>query len=266
MPQAQTPSPEERPLELVVLPCLSDNYTYLIHDEASGATAVFDVPDAATVREALASRDWALSHILLTHHHQDHVAGVADLREATGAEVWGNAADADRLPPLDRALETGTEMTFAGRSMAMIDVPGHTIGHVAYHLPDEALLFSGDSLMALGCGRLFEGSAAQMHDSLTRLAALPEDTRICSGHEYTLTNARFALGVDPDNAALQDRASRAEAQRAGGEPTVPVRLSLECATNPFLRPHDPGLRAHLGMPDAPDLAVFARLRALRDTF
>lgn len=254
------------PLDLVTIPCLSDNYAYLVHDPDSGATAVIDVPDAAPIRAALEAHGWSLSDILITHHHNDHVGGVASLRADTGARVWGNAADAARLPPLDHPVTPGTSAEWAGQAVEIIDVPGHTIGHIAYHMPQAGLLFSADSLMSLGCGRLFEGTPDQMLDSLSKMAALPPETTVCSGHEYTQTNARFALTVDPDNPALKDRAERVTAARKKDQPTVPVPLSEELATNPFLRASDPGLRAQLGLENAPDVEVFAHVRARRDSF
>ena len=181
--------------EIVTVACLTDNYAYLVHDPASGATAVFDVPEVAPIMAALTARGWQLSDIVITHHHDDHIQGVADLRDATGAKVWGAAADAHRLPPLDHALAEGDRVTIGTLIAHVIDVPGHTIGHVAYHMPAAGAVFTADSLMALGCGRLFEGSAAQMWDSLQKLAALPPDTLVCSGHEYTASNARFAMTI-----------------------------------------------------------------------
>jgi hydroxyacylglutathione hydrolase len=254
------------PLTLVTVPCLTDNYAYLIHDPGSGATAVVDVPEAGPVQSALDQHGWRLTDILITHHHPDHIAGVEALRRDSGARVWGNSADATRLPPLDRSVTPGTQESFAGEAVEVVDVPGHTIGHIAYHLPDAEMLFSGDSLMSLGCGRLFEGTPAQMLDSLTRLAALPDSTTVCSGHEYTQTNARFALTVDPDNEALRARAERVGSARDAGEPTVPVSLGEEKATNPFLRAGAHSLRAHIAMPDASDLDVFTEIRRRRDAF
>lgn len=254
------------PIELVTIPCLADNYAFLLHDEVSGDTALIDAPEAAPILDALQSREWRLTDIYLTHHHDDHIAGVAELRAATGALVHGAAADARRLPPLDRALREGDVVTLGDETGHVIDVPGHTVGHIAFHFPGPALAFTGDSLMAGGCGRLFEGTPAQMWDSLTKLAALPPETRICSGHEYTQSNLRFALSVDSTNPALAARMMRVVKARAEGRPTVPSRLSGELATNPFLRAGDPAMKAALGMADAPDAEVFAALRARKDRF
>jgi len=254
------------PLDLVTVPCLSDNYAYLIHEAATGATACVDVPEAAPILAALDERDWKLSHILITHHHHDHVGGVAALAGATGARVIGAAADAHRLPPLDEAVAEGDTVRVGMAEGRVIDVSGHTMGHIAFHFPDSALVFTADSLMALGCGRLFEGDAETMWASLSKLAALPPETLVCSGHEYTAANARFALTIEPGNAALVARAAEIEAARAAGRPTVPSRLADELATNPFLRADAPEVRAAVGLPDGPDVAVFAEVRARKDRF
>jgi hydroxyacylglutathione hydrolase len=252
------------PLELVTIPCLTDNYTYLLHDPDTGATAVIDVPEAAPVRHALADRGWALSDIWLTHHHGDHIDGVADLRAATGARVTGAAADAHRLPPLDVALPPEATLALGHHAVRSFPVPGHTLGHIAYVVPGFA--FTGDSLMSGGCGRLFEGTAAQMHASLSRLAALPGETLVCSGHEYTASNLRFALTLEPDNPQLISRAADCAARRAEGQPTVPVPLHVELTTNPYLRAHLPALKSAVGLPDADTVAVFAEIRARKDKF
>lgn len=254
------------PLELVTIPCLSDNYAYLIHDPETGATAVVDVPDAAPILAALGERGWALTDIWLTHHHSDHIQGVAHLRAATGARVTGAAADSHRLPPLDHALPDEASFSFGSHSVHAFPVPGHTIGHIAFHIPAAALAFTGDSLMSAGCGRLFEGTPAQMHASLTRLAALPPQTLICSGHEYTASNIRFALTLEPGNAALISRSNRVSVARGEDRPTVPVALSEELETNPFLRAHLPDLKAAIGQPNASAEAAFAEIRARKDRF
>ncbi len=254
------------PLELVTIPCLRDNYAFLIHDAASGQTAAIDAPDPEPILAALKARGWHLTHILITHHHSDHIQGVAALRAATGAQVVGNAADAHRLPPLDLALAPGQTVSIGAEAGQVIDVPGHTIGHVAYDFPASSLVFTGDSLMACGCGRLFEGTGAQMWASLSTLARLPPETRVCSGHEYTAANAQFAASLEPDNAALMSRIGDIEAAREKGIPTVPSRLSDEIATNPFLRAARPDMKARLGMPEAEDATVFAEIRSRKDRF
>ncbi|OYX43354.1 MAG: hydroxyacylglutathione hydrolase [Rhodobacterales bacterium 32-67-9] len=254
------------PLDIVTVPCLKDNYAYLAHDVATGATAVVDVPEASPILNALREHGWRASHILITHHHDDHIAGVKALAAATGARVIGAAADVHRLPPLDEAVAEGDIVRIGMDEGRVIDVSGHTLGHVAYHFPASKVVFTADSLMALGCGRVFEGTMPQMWRSLSKLAALPPDTLVCSGHEYTAANARFALTIEPQNAALISRAEAVEAARRDGRPTVPTLLSEELATNPFLRAGLPEVKRALGMPDAGDAEVFAEIRSRKDRF
>lgn len=254
------------PLEIITLPCLSDNYAFLIHNPASGETALVDAPEAGAIKSALAERGWGLDWILLTHHHWDHVDGVAELRDAYGAKVIGAAADAHRLPDLDMAVEDGGSFTLLGEEVHVTDVSGHTVGHIAFHMPAADAVFTADSLMALGCGRLFEGTPAQMWASLSRLAALPPQTMVYSGHEYTQSNAAFAVTVDPGNPALQARVRDIAKARENGVPTVPSSLQLELDTNPFLRAGDTAVRAHLGLEDAEDAEVFAEIRKRKDNF
>lgn len=254
------------PLELITIPCLSDNYAYLLHDAATGDTALVDAPEAGPILAALQARGWRLGQILITHHHNDHIGGVADLVAATGAQVLGAAADAHRLPPLDRALAEGDSVTVGGETGRVIDVSGHTVGHIAFHFAQSAMVFTADSLMAAGCGRLFEGTAAQMWDSLSKLAALPPDTLVCSGHEYTASNIRFALSLEPDNRDLIFRSERVASARGDGRPTVPSTLSEELATNPFLRAGLPQMKSAIGRPSASDAEAFAEIRARKDRF
>lgn len=254
------------PLQIVTVPCLSDNYAYLAHDPATGATAVIDVPEAGPILAALAARGWTLSDVLLTHHHWDHVDGLSELLAKAPARVIGAAADAHRLPALDVTLEIGDTVRIGAEEGEVMDVPGHTVGHVAFHFPQSRVAFTADSLMALGCGRVFEGTMAQMHDSLGKLADLPPDTVICSGHEYTEKNAKFALTVDPGNPKLISRVAEVTRRRSAGEPTVPSTLAEELETNPFLRATDPDIQAHLGMDGADPAEVFAEIRARKDRF
>lgn len=253
-------------LELVTIPCLTDNYAYLIRDSATGQTAVIDVPEAPPILAELTLRGWQLDKIFLTHHHSDHVQGTQDLVEATGAAVYGAQADMHRLPPLTRALKEGDELTVGETIGRVIDVSGHTIGDIAFLFPSAHLAFTADSLMAGACGRLFEGSPAVMWASLCKLAALPAQTVICSGHEYTASNLRFAATIEPENAELAARIARVALARAAGVPTVPSLLSEELATNPFLRVKLPHVKHAFGMPDATDAEVFAAMRARKDTF
>ena len=254
------------PFDLVTIPCLSDNYAFVLHDGASGLTLLVDVPEAAPVLDELARRNWQVSHLLLTHHHPDHVRGVQALLEVHPAQVIGAAADAHRLPDLHLALSDGDHFTFAGETATVYDVSGHTMGHIAVYFPTSGIAFTGDSLMALGCGRLFEGSAAQMWQSLSKLMQLPPATIICSGHEYTAANARFALSLEPGNEHLVARAAKIDAARAKNQPTVPSKLADELATNPFLRPHSAEIRTLLKMHNQSDSEVFAEVRRRKDTF
>ena len=253
-------------LELFTISCRTDNYAYLLHDAGSGATALIDAPEAAPILAALAQRGWTLSDILITHHHGDHVEAVAEIVAATQARVTGAAADAHRLPPLTRAVKEGDAVQVGPESGHVIDVPGHTVGHIAFYFPDSGYAFTADSLMAGGCGRLLEGTPVQMWDSLQKLAQLPPETLICSGHEYTAANLRFAASLDPGNAALQARIARVATARAENRATVPSRLAGELATNPFLRADTPALRQATGMPNAAAAAVFAEIRARKDRF
>ena len=253
-------------LQIETVPCLSDNYAFLAHDPETGETAVVDVPEAAPILKALADKGWTATHVLITHHHADHVQGLDELLAKHDAKVVGHAADAERLPKLDIALSDGDTVTIGSDTGTVMDVSGHTIGHIAFHFPDSKVAFTADSLMALGCGRVFEGTMPQMWDSLSKLAALPPDTTICSGHEYTAANGRFAVTIDPDNPALISRVKAVEAARDQGKPTVPSTLSEELATNPFLRATDPAVQAHLGMTGADAADVFAEIRTRKDNF
>jgi len=252
------------PLTLVTVPCLDDNYAFLLHNSATGDTALIDAPEAAPVQAALDVQGWTLTDIVLTHHHGDHVGGLPPLRKS--ARVVGAAKDADRLPALDLGVSDGDIVNICGEDAQVFDVSGHTINHIALYFPTSGLLFTADSLMALGCGRLFEGTPAQMWSSLKKLRALPDETRVCSGHEYTQTNARFALTIEPENPDLISRAKAVNAARETDTPTVPSTLGDEKRTNPFLRADVAALKTAVGMPDADPNDVFAFVRKKRDTF
>lgn len=239
-------------LSVTAIPCLSDNYIWLLQDQASGAVAVCDPGEAGPAIAVVERLGKPLDLILLTHHHGDHVAGTAELQARCGGRVVGAAADAHRLPKLDQAVRPGDTVALGESRAAVIDTPGHTVGHIAFHFDADDVLLCGDTLFSLGCGRLLEGSAAQMFDSLRKLAALPAPTLVCCGHEYTESNARFALTIEPENAALQARAQEAKKQRAEGRPTVPTTIGQEQETNPFLR--------------APDVARLAAIRGAKDSF
>ncbi len=252
-------------IEIVTVPCRTDNYAFLIH--AGETTALVDACEARPVLDALAERGWGLNEVWLTHHHADHVEGLEGIKSAyPEAAVTGGRDDAHRLPKLDRPVGEGDSFQFAGHEVRVLDVSGHTVGHVAFHMPDAEAAFTADSLMALGCGRVFEGAPEMMWKSLTKLAALPADTVIYSGHEYTLKNARFALTVETGNERLKRRAESVEERRHQGLPTVPSTLAEEKATNPFLRASLRSVKQSIDMGGADDVSVFAEIRARKDAF
>lgn len=255
-------------LEILTIPCLSDNYAYLVHNAATGETALVDVPDAPPLLAALSARNWRLTDVLLTHHHWDHIDGLPDLLAGLPAppRIWGAAADAHRLPALDHALADGDTVTICGEAVRIFDVSGHTLGHIAFHFPASKALFSGDSLMVMGCGRLFEGTPAQMWASLQKLETLPGETLLYSGHEYTASNIRFALSLEPANSQLILLSQRVADLRAAGAPTVPTNLAQERTTNPFLRAPNPDMKAAISMSNASDVDVFTEIRARKDKF
>jgi hydroxyacylglutathione hydrolase len=252
-------------LEIEQIPVLRDNYVYLLHDPATGATAAVDPAVSEPVLARLEQRGWRLSHILNTHHHHDHVGGNLQLKAATGCTIVGNRDDAARIPGIDVGVTEGDRLLLGSAAAEVIAVSGHTIGHVAYWFADDHALFCGDTLFSLGCGRLFEGTPAQMWASLRKLRALPDETAVYCAHEYTESNARFALAVDPGNAALKARASEVASLRTAGRPTVPSRLGVEKQANPFLRADEPALQAAVeASGDA--VAAFAAIRRRKDTF
>jgi hydroxyacylglutathione hydrolase len=251
-------------MEIVTVPCLSDNYAYLVR--GPGGVCLIDAPEAAPIAAALSERGWGLDTLLITHHHHDHVGGADELRATFGCSVVGPRAEQEKMPALDLAVQGGDVLEVAGTRCEVLYVPGHTLGHIAFHFPEAQAVFTADSLMALGCGRVFEGTPEMMWDSLSKLAALPPETMVCSGHEYTQSNARFALTIEPGNATLKSRANDIAKARAEGLPTATCKLSEELATNPFLRPDSPEIRDLLGMKTATDAEVFAEIRARKDKF
>jgi hydroxyacylglutathione hydrolase len=253
-------------LEVVRVPALTDNYLWLVREPESGAVAVVDPAEAAPIERALAERNWRLTHILNTHHHGDHVGGNLALKAATGCTIVGPRADRARIPGIDVEVGDGERYRFGAATAEVFDVPGHTRGHIAYWFAASDALFCGDTLFLMGCGRLFEGTPAQMWDSLGKLKRLPGSARIYCAHEYTQSNARFALSVDGGNAALVARARAVADARARGEPTVPGTLAEELATNPFLRADRPELAAAVGLPPGDPVAVFAAVRRAKDQF
>jgi len=253
-------------MEIHLVPAFSDNYIYLLRDPGQGSVGVVDPGDAAPVLAALEERGWRLTHIFNTHHHADHIGGNHALKQRFGCDVIGARADVARIQDMETCLDEGETISFGSHTARVIAVPGHTSGHIAFHFPQAKALFCGDTLFALGCGRLFEGTPAQMWDSLCKLRALPDDTRVYCGHEYTLSNARFAVTVDPQNRELAERADAIKAQRERGEPTIPTTLGLEKRTNPFLRADDPAVQAAVGMAGGDPAAVFAEIRGRKDRF
>lgn len=248
-------------------PCLEDNYGVLLHDTATGATASIDAPDGAAIVAAAKAKGWRLTDALITHHHRDHTQGVPELRAAfPDLRVVGPAKEAQRIPGLDAEVLEG-QFVEIGRSAAkVIETPGHTLGHVCYWFEDDDIVFCGDTLFALGCGRAFEAPPAVLWESLCKLAALPGETQVYCGHEYTQANARFALTIEPDNALLRNRAEKIAALRARGQPTLPTTIALELAANPFLRADEPGVAAAVGLPGADPAEVFAQLRERKSKF
>lgn len=253
-------------LEVVQIPVLEDNYVYLAHDRASGQTAVIDPAVADPVLAEAARRGWRISHILNTHNHGDHVGGNKAIQEATGCRIVGFGPDAERIPGITQRVQDGERVSVGSAEAEVIFVPGHTRGHIAYWFAADKALFCGDTLFALGCGRLFEGTPQQMWPSLQRLRALPDDTRVYCAHEYTASNLRFALTVEQDNAALRQRGEQVTALRARQQPTVPSLLGEEKATNPFLRADRPSVAAAVGLPPGDPVAVFAEVRRRKDVF
>ena len=246
--------------------CRTDNYGVLIHDHKTGSTATIDAPDATEIKRQLGQLGWRLTHIFTTHHHADHVDGNITLKEHFGCTIIGPARESGKIPGLDMEVSGGEIFTWAERQVRVLDCPGHTLGHIAYHIPSEEAVFAGDTLFSLGCGRVFEGTMEEMYRSVSQFKMLPPSTRIYFGHEYTLANARFALSVEPGNAALQERASEVDRMRASGKMTCPSTIEEELRTNPFLRTGSPEIRKNLRLESQGDAEVFAQLRRGKDTF
>lgn len=246
-------------LQIHQFPCLKDNFGVLIHDSATGETASIDAPEAGPIRKALADKGWKLTHILVTHHHADHTQGIAPLKAETGCTVVG-PSEGGKVQGLDKTVGGGDRFKLAGHDIEVLDTPGHTAGHITYFVPGSKVAFVGDTLFAVGCGRIIEGNAQMMWESLSRLAKLPGDTMIYCGHEYTQSNIKFALTIEPDNESLKARAAEVDKLLAAGKATCPSRLDQELAINPFLRPHVPAIRKRLGMESAPDWQVFGEIR------
>jgi hydroxyacylglutathione hydrolase len=253
-------------LQLHQFICRDDNYGVLVHDADSGVTMSIDAPSAPAISEQLKARGWSLTHILTTHHHIDHVEGNLTLKAETGCRIIGPAAEKDKIPGLDATLKGGDVLELAGRRISIFDCPGHTLGHVAFHFAEDQLLFAADTLFAMGCGRVFEGTLEQMFHSVNQFRDLPPETQLYCGHEYTESNAKFALAMEPGNRALQVRVADVKALRALGKMTCPSTIGEELKTNPYLRCDSSEIRKNLGMEGATDAEVFAELRTRKNNF
>ncbi|MDC3087294.1 hydroxyacylglutathione hydrolase [Paracoccaceae bacterium] len=249
-----------------IIPCLSDNYAYIIRDEQTNKNILVDAPEHVPIERYLDDKDMSLDFILITHHHSDHIDGINHLKLKYSPKVIGAKRDRHRLPQLDMEVEEGKQLTIGSKTFDIYDVDGHTVGHIAYSLLEDKALFTGDSLMVMGCGRLFEGSPEDMWKSLEKLKELPEDFMIYSGHEYTKTNIEFAVTVDPQNEKLISRRTKESERLKKGLPTVPSTLREELDTNPFLRESELSIVDHLDMANLDPISRFAKIRALKDNF
>ncbi len=253
-------------IEVFQFPCLQDNYGFLIHDPEKGLTATVDTPDVDAIMSALKKKNWLLTHILNTHHHWDHTGGNLELKRLTGCTIIGSGVDEDRIPGIDVRVYDGEETLFGENRIIIHETPGHTVGHIVFHFIDQNTGFVGDTLFSLGCGRLFEGTAEQMWNSLQKIMQWPDETLIYCAHEYTQANAEFALTIEPENKDLQQRNLDVNHLRKEGRATVPTTVGLEKKTNPFLRPDSVEIQTHLQMTGEPVEKVFARIRSLKDNF
>lgn len=254
------------PIEIEQFICRSDNYGVLMRETSSGEAALIDAPEETAILAAIERTGWTPGLLLITHHHADHVEANVALKQRFGLRIVGPQAEQAKIPGIDEAVGEGARLSLGGEPIEVLFTPGHTAGHISYHMPGAATAFTADTLFALGCGRLLECGPDVMFASLKKLAALPPKTVIYCGHEYTRSNARFALTVDPENQALRQRAEQVERTLAAGGMTLPTTIGEELATNPFLRWSDPAIRRALGMADASDAEVFAEIRRRKDNF
>ena len=252
--------------ETFLFPCLKDNFGVLLHDSATGATAAIDAPEAQSVEDALKQKGWRLTDILVTHHHADHTQGIPALKQKYGCRVVGPRAEAGRIPTLDETVAEGDTVKVGNLTAKVIETPGHTAGHISYWLAPDKLAFVGDTLFSIGCGRVIEGDAQMMWNSLLKLRALPDDTLVFCGHEYTQANIRFAVTIEPDNKALAKRAAEADKQIAAHQPTIPVTIGAEKAENPFLRADVAEVAKSVGLAGEPAWKVFAEIRERKNKF
>lgn len=254
-------------IEVIQFRCLNDNFGLLVHDVSTGATASIDAPDGQEIATEVRRYGWSLSHLLITHHHADHVQGASTLRKIFPEMIIiGSLKDAYRLPPLDRGVNEGDRILIGCSAAQVIETPGHTLGHIAYHFDQDNAVFVGDTLFSLGCGRVFEGTMEMMHLSLDKLANLPPQTRIYCGHEYTQANGKFALTVDPENDLLKERMRHVDMLRESGQFTLPTTIALERATNPFFRVEDPDIKRAMGLTQAGAIEVFSHMRERKNNF
>ncbi|XVE81021.1 hypothetical protein DITRI_Ditri15bG0029300 [Diplodiscus trichospermus] len=254
-------------LQIELVPCLSDNYAYLLHDADTGTVGVVDPSEAVPIIDALSRKNRNLTYILNTHHHHDHTGGNAELKARYGAKVIGSGTDKDRIPGIDIVLNDGDKWMFAGHEVHVIETPGHTRGHISFYFPSSGAIFTGDTLFSLSCGKLFEGTPEQMFSSLQRIMSLPDDTNIYCGHEYTLSNSKFALSIEPKNEALKAYAAHVAHLRNKGLPTIPTTLKMEKACNPFLRTSSTEIRQALDIPvTANEAEALGVIRRAKDNF
>lgn len=252
--------------EIITLPVLVDNYIYLLHDPVSQETAVIDPAFAQPVLNVLEKKGWRLTYILNTHHHSDHVGGNLQLKQKTGCKIIAAQADWDRIPGIDQGVNDGDAISFGRHKANVISTPGHTRAHIVYHFAEDNILFCGDTLFVMGCGRLFEGTAEQLWHSLQKLKGLPKETLVYCTHEYTQTNGRFALTVEPENQLLRQRMIEVNRLRSNNQPTVPTTISEELATNPFFREDSEELQNTVDMRNENPVEIFAKVRRLKDNF
>lgn len=253
-------------LEIIQLPVLTDNYIYIIHDSDSNETAVVDPAISQPVLDTLKNRKWSLKYIINTHHHSDHVGANLELKDRTGCKIVGFGEDSKRIPGIDIKLKQGDKINIGDHVAKVIATPGHTLGHIVYHFANNNILFCGDTLFSMGCGRLFEGTAEQMWNSLQQLKNLPKETKIYCTHEYTQANGQFALTLEPNNQALLNKMQEVKQLRSLNKSTIPSTLEQELATNPFLREDSPALQQSINMAGQPPIDVFRRIRKLKDNF
>ena len=253
-------------LEIFQFPCLGDNYGILIHDHQNNLTASIDAPEAEAITAALKTKGWSLTHILITHHHFDHTGGNEALKKETGCKIIGPEAEASKIPCIDEKVKEGDIVQFGNHKAKIFETPGHTAGHISYWFENDKVIFVGDTLFAMGCGRLFEGDARTMWTSLEKIISLPKDTTIYCGHEYTVASAEFSLTVEPGNKALQERYEHVKKLRENKEPTLPTTLEIELKTNPFIRTFSQEIQENVNMEGHEDWEIFKAVRELKDNY